>query len=223
MPGKIAFLHTVPSLVPVFNELAKELLPSDYTVFHIVDEMLLNMARAEGRLSPFQYRRVADHVVAAEYAGADVVQVTCSSISPCVDAARYMTRIPVLKIDEAMVDRALAAGTRIGVAATLTTTLEPTKSLVKNRAQNMDKTVDIDAVVCDGAFAALSRGDMATHDKIVKEGLQNLLARNDVVILAQASMARVADQIPRDGQQAIILSSPRLAMERLRTLLPNEN
>lgn len=222
MPGKIAFLHTVPSLVPVFNELAKELLPSDYTVFHIVDEMLLNVARAEGRLSPFQYRRVADHAVAAEYAGADIVQVTCSSISPCVDAARYMTRIPVLKIDEAMVDRALGAGTRIGVAATLTTTLEPTRSLVQNRAQAMGKIVQIEALVCDGAFAALSRGELAAHDQIVKEGLQNLLARNDVVILAQASMARVADQIPRDGQQAIILSSPRLAVERLRMFLPTK-
>src|SRR5581483_4891244 len=101
MPGKIAFLHTVPSLVSVFNELARALLP-DYVSFHIVDEMLLNLARSEGRLVPFHYRRVADHVAAAEFVGADAVQVTCSSISPCVDGARLMTRIPVLKIDEAM-------------------------------------------------------------------------------------------------------------------------
>src|SRR5262245_61576875 len=126
MSGKIAFLHTVPSLVSVFSELSRELLPS-YSIFHIVDEMLLNLARSEGRLVPFHYRRVADHVAAAEYAGANLVQVTCSSISPCVDGAQYMTQIPVLKIDQAMVDRALSLGTRIGVAATLPSTLKPTQ------------------------------------------------------------------------------------------------
>lgn len=218
MRGKICFLHTVPSLVPLFNELSRELLP-DYAVFHIVDEMLLNLARSEGKLTPFHYRRVADHAAAAEHAGATVMQVTCSSISPCVEGARYMTAISVLKIDAAMVDCALDTGTRIGVAATLSSTLQPTTALVQAHADAAGKPVQIESVLCDGAFAALSQGDMATHDRIVKEGLQNLIANNDVVILAQASMARVADQILAQDKRIPILASPRLAVERLRDVL----
>ena len=41
------------------------------------------------------------------------------------------------------------------------------------------------------------------------------MARNDVIILAQASMARVADTIPPEEQKVPILSSPRLAIEAL--------
>ncbi len=41
----------------------------------------------------------------------------------------------------------------------------------------------------------------------------------DVVLLAQGSMSRVADTIPPAEKVAPILSSPRLAMERVRELL----
>lgn len=218
MHGKICFLHTVPTLVPLFNELSREVL-REYAVFHIVDEMLLNLARSEGKLTPFHYRRVGDHAAAAEHAGATVMQVTCSSISPCVEGARFMTAIPVLKIDAAMVDCALGEGSRIGIAATLSSTLQPTTELVREHANAAGKQIEVESVLCDGAFAALSQGDMATHDRIVQEGLQNLIARNDVVILAQASMARVADQIPAQDKRIPILSSPRLAVERLRDVL----
>jgi hypothetical protein len=49
--------------------------------------------------------------------------------------------------------------------------------------------------------------------------LQALIERNDVVILAQASMARVAATIPQEEQTAPVLSSPRLAVERARKVL----
>ena len=67
MKQKLAFVHTVPSLVGLFNELSRELLP-DVEVFHIADEMLLKVVLAQGGLSPFIFQRVAEHVVAAERA-----------------------------------------------------------------------------------------------------------------------------------------------------------
>jgi hypothetical protein len=45
------------------------------------------------------------------------------------------------------------------------------------------------------------------------------MTRNDVVLLAQASMARVAETIPAKDQIVPVLSSPRLALERLRDIL----
>ena len=114
MKQKLAFVHTVPSLVGLFNELSRELLP-DVEVFHIADEMLLKVVLAQGGLSPFIYQRVPKHVVAAEHAGATAVQCTCSSISPCVEASRPLVGVPVLKIDEPMVDAAIRTGSRIGM------------------------------------------------------------------------------------------------------------
>ena len=138
MAKKLFLLHTVSTLVKPFADLCHEVLPGRVELYHIVDEMLLKLAIAEGRLSPFIYRRAADHVIAADEAGADVVMFTCSSISPCVDAARPMVDVPVLKVDEPMVDKALSIGTTIGVAATLRSTLGPTTELVKTRAENLN-------------------------------------------------------------------------------------
>ncbi len=221
MPLIVAYLHTVSSLVGLFNELSKELLPSGTEVFHIADEMLLKTVMAQGGLSPFIYQRVADNVVAAERAGATVVQCTCSSISPCVEAVRPLVAIPVLKIDDPMVEKAISMGKNIGVAATAPTTLKPTTELVQAKAAARNIQVRVDSVLCEGAFAALSSGDMATHDRLVTQTLRQLMDRNDVIILAQASMARVANTIPSEEQKVPILSSPRLAIEALAMVLAN--
>ncbi len=218
MKQKLAFVHTVPSLVGLFNELSKELLP-DVEVFHIADEMLLKVVLAQGGLSPFIFQRVAEHVVAAERAGATMVQVTCSSISPCVEASRPFVGIPVLKIDEPMVNAALAIGSRVGIAATAPTTLKPTTDLVRTRAAAMGIAVQVESVLCEGAYEALFSGNPQKHDQIVSDVLRGLMPRNDVVILAQASMARVANTIPPAEQRVPILASPRLAIAHVRELL----
>ncbi len=219
MTNKVAYLHTVSSLVGLFNNLSKELLPPGTEVFHIADEMLLKTVMAQGGLSPFIFQRVAENVVAAERAGASIVQCTCSSISPCVEAVRPLAGIPVLKIDDAMIDKALSLGKRIGVAATAPTTLKPTTELVHAKAAARHLIVKVDALLCEGAFTALSSGDTATHDQLVSQGLRELMNRNDVVILAQASMARVADALPVDELKVPILSSPRMAVEALAAVL----
>jgi len=219
MSKHLALVHTVTSLVGLFSALAREMLPADAAVTHIADELLLQVVLAQGALSPFIYRRVAEHVIAAEAAGADVVMLTCSSISPCAEPAGLMVGIPVLKIDEPMVDRAVALGARIGVAATVPTTLKPTTELVYARAAASGRAVAVEAALAPGAYAALSAGDPQTHDCIVRETLQGLMARNDVVILAQASMARVVETIPQAELVVPVLSSPRPAMERARDVL----
>jgi Asp/Glu/hydantoin racemase len=130
-----------------------------------------------------------------------------------------MVSIPVLKIDEPMVDRALQIGARIGVAATVPTTLKPTLDLVAERAAFWGKQVQVESALCEGAFTALMGGDGETHDRIVSERLAGLMDKNDVILLAQASMARVAAAIPSSAQKTPILSSPRLAVEHLCTVL----
>ncbi len=219
MSRKLAFLHTVSTLTGLFNALAREILPADTEVFHIADEALLKAVLAQGGLSPFIYRRVSDNAMAAEQAGASAMLFTCSSISPCAETARLMVNIPVLKVDEPMVNKAIALGTRIGVVATAPTTLKPTTELVQSRAAVMGKAVQVEAILCQAAYTALSAGDVDSHDRLVREILESLMARSDVIVLAQASMARVLETIPAAAQTVPLLSSPRLAVEQARDVL----
>ncbi|HEY3542753.1 MAG TPA: aspartate/glutamate racemase family protein [Gaiellaceae bacterium] len=214
----IGFVHTVLSLPPTFAALAEELVPGA-EVFHIADETLLGITRREGKLTPATRRRVLGYVESAADAGADVVVVTCSSIGPAVEASRGFVDVPVLRVDEPMADEAVRIGSRIGVVATLATTLEPTADLVVRRAREAGRDVEVVSQLCEGAFEALSAGDRDRHDKLVRDGLRRVIADTDVVVLAQASMARVVDTLPDDERTVPILASPRLAMERVKQLL----
>ncbi len=110
-------------------------------------------------------------------------------------------------------------GRRVGVIATLSTTLEPTVNLVKARAAAQGREVEIVAHLCEGAFQAVVAGDTATHDRLVNAGLKELMERVDVVVLAQASMARVAEAMPEAEKRVPILASPRLGVEAAKKTL----
>ena len=103
-------------------------------MFNLVDDSLIKDVIAHGQLRPQTARRVAQHVAAAEDAGADYIMVTCSSIGPAVETAATLAGVPVLRVDQPMADQAVATAKRIGVIATLPTTLEPTADLIRRRA-----------------------------------------------------------------------------------------
>jgi Asp/Glu/hydantoin racemase len=144
--------------------------------------------------------------------------LTCSSIGPSADGLGDELGIPVLRVDEAMADQAVALGARVGVAATLSTTLEPTAALVRRAAERAGRDVEVTTQLAEGAFQALRDGQAERHDALVMQALGALAARTDVIVLAQASMARAmagAESVESDGRDVPVLTSPRLGVERL--------
>ena len=215
---RLALVHTVAGLVAPFRELAVELMPEVET-FDIVDETLLRDATTEARVSLDTARRLFAHLAAAERHGAHAILVTCSSMGGAVDAARAFAGVPLLRVDQAMAEQAVARGSRIGVLATLRSTLEPTGELVRRTARDAGRDVEVREQVAEGAFEALRDGDTERHDELVRTALRQVLGWADVVVLAQASMARVIDSLEPHERETPILSSPRLGMERTRDVL----
>jgi len=214
---QLGLLHTSATLVPIFEQLCREKLPMAAT-FNIVDDSLIKDVIAHGQLRPATARRVVQHVTAAEEAGADFILVTCSSIGRAVEIAAALSSVPVLRVDRPMAEQAVAVGRRVGVIATLRTTLEPTADLVARCATEAGREIELIAKLCDGAFEALMSGNAARHDELVLAALDELSTQVDVIALAQASMARVVSAIPAHRRRVPILASPPLAIERLASL-----
>lgn len=214
----LGLVHTSATLVPVFAELCNKYLPG-IKVFNIVDDSLIKNTIACGELTPSTSKRVVNYAASAQEAGADLILFTCSSIGPAVETAATLTGVPVLRVDQPMADKAVLTGQRIGVIATLSTTLEPTADLVRRRALVANKEIELKTVLCEGAFDALMCGDAATHDKKVGDALKELVKEVDVIVLAQASMARVVESLNEAEQKVPILASPPIAMEYLANLL----
>lgn len=205
-------------LVPMFQQLCRDKLPG-VDLFNIADDSLIKDVIRHGRLTPAIARRVVQQIFLAEHAGADYIMVTCSSIGPAVEVAAGLCKVPVLRIDQPMADKAVQLGTRIGVIATLATTLGPTVDLIQRRAAVAHKQVQLESHLCEGAFDALLRGDTAQHDALVIEALKQVGQRTDLIVLAQASMARVAEGLAPGIVNVPILASPRLAIEYLAGVL----
>jgi Asp/Glu/hydantoin racemase len=217
-PKTLGLIHTSATLVPVFAQLCKDKLPG-VNVFNIADDSLVKNIIAAGGLTASIARRVAGYLESAELAGADYIMVTCSSIGPAVEAGARLTGVPVLRVDQPMADQAVASGTKIGVIATLLTTLEPTADLIQRRAARAGKPIILTSRLAEGAFDALMSGNPAKHDEMVAAALKELSREVDVIVLAQASMARVVDTLAPEDRRVPILASPGIAVDYLAKVL----
>ena len=211
MKKRLTLIHTSSVMIPVFSELCRELLP-DIEAVHMVDESLLKDILKNGCLTKPTARRVVNHILSADEAGTDAILVTCSSIGKATEMGRELVQALVVRVDEPMATKAIECGKRIGVIATLPSTLNPTVDLIRRQAA---EDLEVTAKLCEGAFEAVISGDTATHDKIVSAGILELSGQVDVIVLAQASMARVVDSLSADKLTVPVLSSPRLAIEHL--------
>ena len=215
MPSTLAMIHTVASLAAPFGELAREMLPG-VRVFHVADEGLLARIIREETITPAMCLRVVELASHAEADGADVVLLTCSAMSPAVNLAAPLVQVPIHKVDQAMVDRALALGRRIAVFSTVPATLESVGGLVRSTAAAKGCEIEVTTDLNSSAMAALRSGRRKEHDELVRESLANLAERADVVLVAQASAAQALRPEDKEVLTARWLTSPRLGMERLR-------
>jgi Asp/Glu/hydantoin racemase len=209
----LALIHTSPTLTPIFGALCAEQMPG-ITLFHMVDESLIRDTIEAGEVRKMTIRRLLGMVESAAAAGADAIMVTCSTLGPAVTLVQQMFDLPVIRVDEAMAEAAVQTGHRLGVMATLRTTLEPTTALLRQKAAQAGRTVELVECLCDGAFEAVLAGDTATHDQIVGAALLDEMSGVDAVVLAQASMARVVDAMPKGVLRMPVLSSPELSVRR---------
>jgi Asp/Glu/hydantoin racemase len=213
---KIAILHTsfvFVSVEPVINDLIAELIP-DAEVIHFVDSDVLATVVRENGISAQSESRMTHLAEAAEAAGADIIFSACSSLGPALDVAARSVHIPVVKIDNEMARRAAMGGTRIGVLATVPTTLGPTSDLIQAKASELGRNVTIEQRLCPGAFDVLMSGDREKHDAMVTEQAIDLAKNVDLIVLAQASMSRLAEVL-REKTNLQVLSSPRMGVEYL--------
>ncbi|MFJ4173134.1 aspartate/glutamate racemase family protein [Microbacterium sp. NPDC089696] len=207
---RIAFVHTGAVVIAPVVEQARRALPGATFVNYLDDRIVADLGDAARSASVPD--RLGHLVEAARDGGADIVMLTCSSISAHAAPLAARAGIPVLRIDEAMADRAVATGRRIAVIATLPTTLAPTVALLRERAGLAGSEPEIVDEVVDGAFAAVSTGDRAAHDRLVSAAIERLAADADIVVLAQASMASAAERADVDVP---VLTSIASGIERL--------
>lgn len=213
----VAVIHTSPATVDVFGRLLRERLPG-VRLMNILDDSILPELRDNGGEVDAIAPRWRDYARIAREQGASVVLNACSSIGELCAPVASEIGVPIVRVDDSMAREAVRRGTRIAVVATMSTTLRPTRDVIAAAAREEGRPVAIEAALAEGAYEALMAGDQARHDDLVTAALGRAAGSADIVVLAQASMARV---LPRLGEaeRAKCLVSPPIAVEAVAAAL----
>ncbi|WP_028608854.1 aspartate/glutamate racemase family protein [Paenibacillus harenae] len=219
MTRKLAIIHTTPVTIEPLKALAAELIPG-CTIINIVDDSILPELNANGGQIAVVRDRWRQYAVIAERQGAHGILNACSSIGELVGLVQPDISIPIVRIDQAMAEHAVRSASVIGVAATLATTLQPTEKLLRETAEQEEREVRLVPALVSAAYQKLLAGDKEGHDKELAVALRKLAEETDIVVLAQASMARVLESFSEEERNKFI-SSPRLGMQKAAAALSN--
>ena len=180
-------------------------------LMNLLDDSLSADLARDGALNDTMTERflaLGDYAAAT---GADAILFTCSAFGPCIEAVAHAhAPMPVLKPNEAMIERAVTMGKKIGLLSTFPPTLV-------SMPPEFPASVLIVPKLAEGALAALDRGDRATHDRLIVEASKDL-RDCDVIALAQFSIASTAPLVAEATGRPVV-TTPDSAVEKLIKLL----
>jgi aspartate/glutamate racemase len=201
----VGLVHTTRLVIDSLHSIVAEQCPGN-EINHVMDEGILRRLSTLGTITPEIVHWLTNMVHSAETAGAELAVVSCSSLSPCVNEVRKQAKIPVLKVDEPMMEHAVLNGQRIGLVMTNPTTEAPSTLLFKEVCQRLKSSATLDARLCPEAFSRLIQGDTEGHDAEVIEAVDNLLNDVDIVMLAQISIAQVRKKMGPHTSKRVLSS-----------------
>jgi len=217
MKKKLAIIHTTPVTIEPLKELAVKTI-GDCEIINLVDDSILPQLSKNGGNIQEIAQRWESYAKIAEQQGADCILNACSSIGELVSFTQPKVSTPIVRIDDAMAEFAIHSAEKIGVAATLETTLKPTLELLKQKASEKGKAVEIEPILVASAYQKLMAHDKEGHDLDLAIALRELAKKVDIVVLAQASMARVVSNFTEE-EQSLFVTSPELGMDAVKRTL----
>ncbi len=214
---KVYIVQTSSVSQAELNALFAELVP-DAKVHNIVDDSLLHDVMQNGGITEKVVARMCAYFQAAANNGADLIFNQCSSVGEAADIAARLVSVPVVKIDSAMAEKALTLGQKIGVVATVKSTMKPSCNLIRSAALAAGKSVEVVEYLVDGALEVLMKEkNRDKHNALVLTTVKKAEAECDVIVLAQGSMTVLLTEL--GDIRKPVLTSPRLGVEMARDVL----
>ncbi|MCX8036829.1 MAG: aspartate/glutamate racemase family protein [Candidatus Sumerlaeia bacterium] len=170
------------------------------------------------------FARYAEDLV--RLVGVDAILITCSTMNRAfrtVREAMSQYGVPVVQIDEAMMERAVSADGRILVVATHGPTVKSTQDLLRETAARLGRQVQFAGVTVEEAFDRLGEGDIEGHNEVIAQAIRAKCAQEKmaVVVLAQLSMTVFKLSYPDCEREfgVPVLTSGETGFERVREIL----
>jgi glutamate racemase len=159
----------------------------------------------------------------------DAILITCSTMNRSAEAVRRVMQpygIPVVQIDEAMMERAVERGGRILVVATHGPTVKSTQDLLQETSERLGKQIDFAGATVEKAFHLLGDGDIQGHNEAIASAIREARSKEgdfQTIVLAQLSMSVFKFSCPEGNAErefgAPVLTSGETGFQRVREVL----
>lgn len=194
----LVYTSTTPELIElVEKEVHNAFTDQTIEIVSFQDPTILELTRELGFAGREPSVRLMKEYIEAAEQGVDIILNICSSVGEVADAAQDFANfasIPIVKIDADMCLQAVKSGARIGVLATLQTTLDPTKKELIKEGRIIGRVPELVDVLINGAFGL----DQEQFKTLLVNQAKKIQCQVDVILLAQGSMAYCAELIEKE-------------------------
>ena len=189
----LGIIHANIITTKVMEPYIKKYIP-EVTICHLVDDTIQrdNIAAGVGVIPKVNYYKFAQYAHNLEEAGVDLILLACSTFNFAAELGRPMINTPIAQIDRPMMEEAVKTGKRVGMIATLETTVPSSERLLRLAAAEANKEIEVKTMLCPQAFTELQKGDVGAHNHILLEAVNKLADEVDSIVLAQLSMSVLA-------------------------------
>ncbi|MEJ2649336.1 MAG: aspartate/glutamate racemase family protein [Sedimentisphaerales bacterium] len=186
----LGIIHAAVFTAQTVQKYIDEIIP-EVSIMHLGDDTIQrdNLAAEVGTIPKVNYFKFVTYARFLEEAGVDLILLGCSTFNRAVEHARPMIGIPMLQIDRPMMDLAVQDGSRVGLLATLPSTVPSSERLLRLAAQEADRDVEVKTVLSSEAFKVLRAGNPDKHNEILLDEIEKLSKEVDAIVMAQVSMS----------------------------------
>jgi len=215
---KLGIIHAALITTKAVQKYLDEVIP-EVEVVHWVDDTIqnTNFACEPGTIPRKNYAKFVQAALSQQEYGVDLILLACSTFNRAVELARPMIDTPMLQIDRPMMDLAVRDGDRVGLLATVPTTVPSSERLLRLAADEAGRNVRITTRLCSEAFKVLKAGDPEKHNDILLAEIEDLSKDVDAIVMAQISMSALEPRLTRT--RVPVYNSGRTGLGRVREIL----
>jgi Asp/Glu/hydantoin racemase len=217
-PPRVALVSSTRAVFASMEAAFREAFP-EAQILHLLDETLIEDFRREGGLSPHSRRKALQMTLTAQEAGVDGILVTCSTLSPSVDDFRPFVRIPIVKIDEPVIEEVVRNADTVGLLATAETVLKSVEPLVMKKAREIGRKISVRPFIKGDVWPLLQKEPAAFYRAIAGAAAE-AAKECQAVILTQVSIAPGRDYVEEKLRNRVY-ASPTYAVRAIRKILSN--
>lgn len=203
---KIGVIHATNNAVSNLNNAIYKKLPHS-KIINFIDENIQLYANEIDGIDTKTHRDFYRLAIAAEEAEVDIIIVACTVLTPVVDIVKPFINIPIIAVDQAMLEKAVKSHNKIGVVATTGPSGPAMKKQLEKIASNINKNIDVKVEINTDAMKELKKGNQQEHDILNYKSAEKLLKKDcEVIILAQITQATAKEKM--QGFNIEVLTSP---------------